>query len=364
MNIVSSFNAFILCASTLFLSSCNKLNLTYDEKNNKKEESKTFAASSTVPYTQQLLPYGHYQWDEANAFVDDFEGSQIDTSIWGTDWPWGGRDIKNNDCKAGTMNPSASFYFPDQYTIANVVDDGVVKGVANLKLKRLTGANASTLANFSCPVLMLKEEHRKTKWGRYEIRLKFPVGASRGTWFNFWLGQYKADGSYVWPPEFDVGETLKDVWKTGTGEQMALTHVFYKGSNGQPQNDPHPGNGNPSSNNFVLDWDTGVFVTLTFDLTPTSATFYKNGVYLSELLPSTINTFEPTNLFGLIKYGVVRTSYNNAGLSGCNASTCQNTEISGINLDSFVESSLQVDYVKIIPPKYDANGQIMVNSTP
>ncbi len=137
-------------------------------------------------------------------FSDEFTGSYLNTSIWGTKYWWGGRSLASNGEKQYFADRSTSivqkYPYTDPFKITSDQDeagDGILSITARPSPnKRLTdglpyvSGMINTYGTFS------------QTYGYFEIDAKVPSG--QGLWPAFWMLPQSGN----WPPEIDVLELL------------------------------------------------------------------------------------------------------------------------------------------------------------
>ena len=114
------------------------------------------------------------------SFSDDFDGKALDTQKWIDSYPGGVRTHSNHE---------QQYYAPDGYTLRG----GKLIFRAERRAQGGMPYTSGMVASFS---------KFSQKYGRFEIRTKFPKG--KGLWPAFWL----LPASRAWPPEIDILEFL------------------------------------------------------------------------------------------------------------------------------------------------------------
>lgn len=137
-------------------------------------------------------------------FSDEFTGSYLDTSVWGTKYWWGGRSLASNGEMQYFADRSTTVIqkYPDLDPFHITADptepgDGILTIAANASpdpkltdgLPYVSGL-INTYGTFS------------QTYGYFEISAKVPAG--QGLWPAFWLLPQSGN----WPPEIDVLELL------------------------------------------------------------------------------------------------------------------------------------------------------------
>jgi beta-glucanase (GH16 family) len=116
------------------------------------------------------------------AFSSDFEGTSLNTRVWGTCYPWACTNAGNSELE---------WYRPQNVTVAG--------GKAQLTATA-TPTNGMPYASG----LIQSNGSFNFTYGYAEIRVRFPSGA--GLWPAFWM----IPQNHTWPPEIDVVETRGD----------------------------------------------------------------------------------------------------------------------------------------------------------
>lgn len=181
------------------------------------------------------------------AFNGEFAGSKLNTSVWGTCYPWFGRH------PSGCTNYSNNSYdwdLPTQDQVSNGVLHLVSQPIPTLG----TAANGAP-KDYACRsgIVSSYPSFRFT-YGYVQVVARIP--SSYGSWSSLWL----AAANLNWPPEIDLVEQ----WgPPGTHTSVGLHPV------GAHQVDVHmqPGSGNLSSG-----WHT-----ISVEWTPTSLTWFIDG---------------------------------------------------------------------------------------
>jgi beta-glucanase (GH16 family) len=172
--------------------------------------------------------------DYTLTFSDEFKGSTLDTSVWGTKYWWGGRTLASN----GEMQ-----YFADRST-------AVVQQYPDLDPFRIsedpyqTGDGILTITAQPSPDTSLTDGLPYVSglintygafsqtYGYFEISAQVPSG--QGLWPAFWLLPQSGN----WPPEIDVLELLGhdpstyyvgSHWKDATGKHAFKTQGISAG---------------------------------------------------------------------------------------------------------------------------------------
>jgi beta-glucanase (GH16 family) len=192
-------------------------------------------------------------------FSDEFTGSYLNTSVWGTKYWWGGRSLASN----GELQ-----YFADRSTTViqkypqldpfritadpSETGDGILTITANVSpntkltdgLPYVSGL-INTYGTFS------------QTYGYFEISAKVPSG--QGLWPAFWLLPQSGN----WPPEIDVLELL--------GQDPS---TYYVGAHWSDASGDHAFDTRPVSTGIDLSQDFHSYGTM---WTADSLTFYLDG---------------------------------------------------------------------------------------
>ncbi|MBQ0823488.1 family 16 glycosylhydrolase [Microvirga sp. HBU67558] len=137
-------------------------------------------------------------------FSDEFAGSYLDTSIWGTQYWWGGRTIASN----GEMQ-----YFADRSTpvirqnpaldpfsiVADPIEAG--DGILTITARPSPDPGLTDGLPYVSGLINTHGTFSQT-YGYFEISAQVPSG--QGLWPAFWLLPQSGN----WPPEIDVLELL------------------------------------------------------------------------------------------------------------------------------------------------------------
>jgi hypothetical protein len=162
-------------------------------------------------------------------FVDDFDGSSLNTAVWQTTLPWGSRANGVATDAPGTF-PQYGNAEQQYYLDANVV---VAGGAVTLVGKREdvtapyppNGSLGSPTWHYTSGILSTPYTLNPSPPCLIEIRAQLPAGANRdGYWCAFWLLAQSLPGlgDWPWPPEVDILEHL--------GHQPTIAHeVLHSG---------------------------------------------------------------------------------------------------------------------------------------
>src|SRR5450432_2848941 len=154
--------------------------------------------------TAQTGPAGPWQL----TFSDEFNGASLDTTKWGTQYPWGCHNNDEQEC----------------YQAANAT---VSSGLLHLTAKQQTVSSGGSTYNYTSGMVQSSASFSQT-YGYFEMRAQVPHG--QGFWPAFWA--MPADGN--WPPEIDIIELGKgDDFNTA---RMTL-HWGTNGSDSYQEND-------------------------------------------------------------------------------------------------------------------------------
>jgi beta-glucanase (GH16 family) len=192
-------------------------------------------------------------------FSDEFTGSYLNTSQWGTKYWWGGRSLSSNGEKQYFADRSTkvvqSYPWTDPFKIVadpSQAGDGILTITSQLSPnKRLTdglpyvSGMINTYGTFS------------QTYGYFEIDAMVPSG--QGLWPAFWLLPQSGN----WPPEIDVLELL------GNDPSTYYVGAHWNGTDGSHEYDT---TGVDAGLNLSLDFHT--YGTL---WTPDTITFYLDG---------------------------------------------------------------------------------------
>lgn len=215
-------------------------------------------------------PQGEYQL----VWHDEFEGSQLDTSIWRTAYgnpkPW--------DCTLPRKECGTELQL---YQASNVVlSDGTLKLIArkeNVVYKGIYGED-HTCANkikgdsfnlafdYTSGAIETRSDTIAFQYGRFEIRCRLPMGA--GIWPAFWL--WGGGGA------------------TGRAGEIDILEIF---STDQPVYTTSVHNGNKKARvDKVIDWDIQEWHTYSAEWEPTAINYY-----IDDQLIRTFQRFKKAN---------------------------------------------------------------------
>jgi beta-glucanase (GH16 family) len=167
-------------------------------------------------------------------FSDEFDGTYLDTSIWGTKYWWGGRTLSSN----GEMQ-----YFADRSTAIvqkypaldpfSIVPDADKSGDGVLTITARPSPDTSLTDGLPYVSGLINTYGTFSQtYGYFEISAQVPSG--QGLWPAFWL----LPQSGAWPPEIDVLELLGHEpsayyvgshWKDATGKHAFKTQKILAG---------------------------------------------------------------------------------------------------------------------------------------
>ncbi|GEO15645.1 family 16 glycosylhydrolase [Microvirga aerophila] len=167
-------------------------------------------------------------------FSDEFTGSYLDTSVWGTKYWWGGRTLSTN----GEMQ-----YFADRSTAVvqkyphldpfridqdqNQAGDGILTIRASVSPETGLTENLPYVSG-----LITTHGTFSQTYGYFEISAQVPSG--QGLWPAFWMLPQSGN----WPPEIDVLELLGhdpttyyvgSHWKDASGQHVYDTQSYAAG---------------------------------------------------------------------------------------------------------------------------------------
>jgi beta-glucanase (GH16 family) len=155
------------------------------------------AVRSAPPEPAGLNPAGR------SVFQSDFSGSQLDTSVWGTCYPW----LNSAAGCTNFGNTEYQWYLPSQ--------DRVSGGVLQLAAQRVAtqGQDANGAAKeYSCRSGMVTTYPSFSfEYGYVQIVAQIP--AESGSWPALWL----AAANLSWPPEIDILEHWSPPARTRVG---------------------------------------------------------------------------------------------------------------------------------------------------
>jgi beta-glucanase (GH16 family) len=178
------------------------------------------------------------------AFDARFPGSRLDTSVWGTCYPWAGT-------ASGCTNfgsPEHEWYLPSQ----DQVSGGVLHLVAQRVPTQGRAANGSP-EEYACRSGMVTTYPSfRFEYGYVQVVARIPSGA--GLWPALWL----AAANLKWPPEIDILEH----W----GPPKERTGVYFH-PRGAGEAEAHPATADLSAgwHTFSVNW------------TPSSVTWFIDG---------------------------------------------------------------------------------------
>jgi beta-glucanase (GH16 family) len=206
----------------------------------------TTTTTTTVPPTSGPAPTGvPGSW--ALVLDDEFNGTELNTSLWNTQYPWG--EDNNGDGSENCYLPG-NVSLDGEGHLVLTAQRGLVEGTSSTgqpKSWPYSSGQVNTFGNFSFT------------HGVLEARAKVPAGL--GTWPAFWA--LPANGS--WPPEVDVME----VYGTDPG---TVDMTYHWGSSSNPQSQDLETT-LPDGEVF-----SSAFHVFTCAVTPQAITWYLDGV--------------------------------------------------------------------------------------
>jgi beta-glucanase (GH16 family) len=152
----------------------------------------TAAATTTEPPSSSPTPVSGVTVGQI-AFDDEFDGSSLDTSKWGTCLPYGPMD----SC---TQMGDPGDFLDECYTPRNVtVADGLLSLTAKQETVQCNGRTNSYSSG-----LIESHGHFDFTYGYVEARIKVPAGSTDSVafWPAFWL----SPSDFSWPPEMNIFE--------------------------------------------------------------------------------------------------------------------------------------------------------------
>ncbi|WP_246205584.1 family 16 glycosylhydrolase [Microvirga arsenatis] len=172
--------------------------------------------------------------DYTLTFSDEFTGSYLDTSVWGTKYWWGGRTLASN----GEMQ-----YFADRSTALvqqypdldpfRITQDPYQPGDGVLTITARPSPDTSLTDGLPYVSGLINTHGTFSQtYGYFEISAQVPSG--QGLWPAFWLLPQSGN----WPPEIDVLELLGhdpttyyvgSHWKDATGKHAFKTQGISAG---------------------------------------------------------------------------------------------------------------------------------------
>jgi len=213
-------------------------------------------ASSTVTATTQASSGpvgGSGGWNLT--FSDEFNGSNLNTSMWNTHLTWGYGE-------GGTTQ--------NGYWSGNVSENA---GQLQLELQQQTMTLGGKSYNYTSGMIQ-NAGNFKQAYGYFEMRARFPVGT--GFWPGFWLlPDPTANGAGASQYEIDAIE----LYKPTDSVQPYGNYTLHWGSNTQAQGSIGANNPNFADGNFhdiAIDWEPG------------SITWYMDGVATYQVASSNV----------------------------------------------------------------------------
>jgi beta-glucanase (GH16 family) len=182
-------------------------------------------------------------------FDDEFNGTTLDTSVWGTCYPW----LSQNRCNLSGTN-ELELYQPQ-----GVYLDGAGHLVLRAQKQTVGGYDYTSGMVTSYPGLNFK-------YGYIEARIKVPAG--NGLWPAFWM----MPSDYSWPPEIDIVEIL------GREPTKAYFTYHWGRSNNDSQYIYSGPNFSAGWHVFAVKWEAGVL------------TWYTDGIQRGKFTDSVITS--------------------------------------------------------------------------
>ncbi len=206
-------------------------------------------------------------------FNANFNGSTLNTTVWGTCYPWASPD----GCTNFGNSQEEEWYLPSQ----DQVYDGVLHLVAEEHATEGTTKSGSPKAYAYRSGMVTTYPSFSFTYGYVQVVAKLPGG--NGTWPALWL----LPTNESWPPEIDIMENWGNPynmystyhWLSASGPQQSMTKVN-------------------SSTNLTQTWNT-----YAVDWEPSSITWYLNGKVVASYTGSQISSQPMYLLANLAIYG-------------------------------------------------------------
>ncbi|WP_019904406.1 family 16 glycosylhydrolase [Methylobacterium sp. 77] len=174
-------------------------------------------------------------------FSDEFNTTTLDSSTWGTGYPWGAANGSTN-----TANGESGWYINANYAPTSQLDTYTVHdGVLDIKEAPASAATQALINGYDFTSGMVNTQQSFSQtYGYFEMRADIPAG--EGMWPAFWL----LPTSGGWPPELDVMEVV------GTAPDALVTTVHWDANGHQMVNRATnvPGLSSGGMHTYGVDW--------------------------------------------------------------------------------------------------------------
>ena len=174
-------------------------------------------------------------------FHDEFSSGPLNTSVWGTGYPWGAANGSTN-----TGNNEAQWYINANYApTAHLGTYTVHDGVLDIKEAPADAATQSLINGYKYTSGMINSADSFSQtYGYFEMRADIPDG--KGMWPAFWL--LPKEGG--WPPELDVMEVVA----TKPDNLVTSVHWDANGHKMVNHNTTVPGLSSGGMHTYGVDW--------------------------------------------------------------------------------------------------------------
>jgi len=224
--------------------------------------------TDSVNSVNSWVPSGMHLVFDAN-----FNGSSLNTAVWGTCYPWASPD----GCTNFGNSQEEEWYLPSQ----DQVYGGVLHLVAEEQATEGTTKSGSPKTYAYRSGMVTTYPSFSFTYGYVQVVAKLPGG--NGTWPALWL----LPTNESWPPEIDMMENWGNPydmystyhWLSASGPQQSMTKVN-------------------SSSNLAQSWNT-----YAVDWEPSSITWYLNGKVVASYTGSQISNMPMYFLANLAIYG-------------------------------------------------------------
>ncbi len=161
---------------------------------------------ATLPLAAFAEPPAGSTWKMT--FSDEFNGTALDASKWGTGYGWG----SGGESDGNNQNAELQSYRKSQVKVSG----------GSLNLTGIKQANTLFGQNYGYASGMITSFGKFAQTGGYwEARIKFPKG--NGLWGAFWLLPSNPLGK--WPPEVDIVEFIGNEYDNDNLNDWQIVHT-------------------------------------------------------------------------------------------------------------------------------------------